>query len=279
MKLFCPDCREPIRAGDVNLSNGLAKCMACDNVFRFHEQIPPAGIVSRPAVGARLEIPLPKGLKMGRDGRTTSISRRWFDSPFTSISMLFLSALLDATMISMLSEALAAGGGLADLFGPSSMVWLPFVAITAAVNYVALSSVLNRSELKIDAETVLWHHTPLPWRGNRRFHIGAIEQFYVFENTEKRGPRGAHERRYDLMVLLKGNRAQCVASGLKTPEQALFMKQELQRTLGIKPIFVPGEYCPPPHLLPSGEAIEEAGAVSLSSLEDGNPTVGGLSEE
>ena len=39
MQLTCPDCQEPIRADDVNIDALVAKCAACNSVFRFADRL------------------------------------------------------------------------------------------------------------------------------------------------------------------------------------------------------------------------------------------------
>ena len=91
MQLHCPSCAQPIVSEDVNVTHLVAKCRACNAVFRFEPQL---GEVARtpPHAAPPEKVPLPPGITVERDDSivpadyrhmerrsgSLRIVRRWF---------------------------------------------------------------------------------------------------------------------------------------------------------------------------------------------------------
>ena len=63
--------------------------------------------------------------------------------------------------------------------------------------------------------------------------------------------------------------------GLKSPFQALYIEQEIERHLGISPTRVPGEYSPAPHEILVGRKRQEAGSLSIAQDDSGTLSLAG----
>ena len=253
MKIRCPECHEPLAADQVNIQTGLGRCLLCDVGFHI---LPP--IVRAPAEPT--EVGLPDGMQVTAEGDRLRIERRWFSAKY--IFLAFFALMWNLFLVGWYSIAL--GGS--DMFNLIALLFpLGHVAAGVGLGYYSLAGLLNKTVISADAETLSVKHSPLKWRGEQTLYRAAIEQLYVQERVTKPGKSKRPVSQFEVHALLTGHRSRKLLTGLSKPEQAVFIAQQLEKTLGITDQPVPGEYQPTLEVLRRGERSARVGELSLSA--------------
>ena len=147
----------------------------------------------------------------------------------------------------------------AGLYGDfPMMVFLSVHVIVAMVlGYVSLALVINRTTIAIRDEALELSHGPVPWPGERRIPIRELAQLYCkeevayYKNQEPVMVYALYARRR-----LKGRQPYLrplhagagvntgddvkLTNRLTSPEQALYLEQQLEDCLGITDVPIPG---------------------------------------
>jgi len=105
--------------------------------------------------------------------------------------------------------------------------------------YITLASFLNTTIITARHRYLTVVHTPLPWFHPPPLRIADITQLFV-RRVIQRSRYGLHKF-YEVWAQLRQGREVKLMDGLKTPEQALFVEQQLEVFLGITDHPVPGE--------------------------------------
>jgi hypothetical protein len=256
MRLHCPSCGQAIVAEDVNIARVVAKCRACNSVFRFEDQIAVAVPEPRTAPAASVKVPLPDGIAVEHDEalvvgdyRSTArpagnlrIRRRWFH-PRHLLMVPFCIA-WDAFLLFWYATAVVANAP-----------WIMFVfpiahlAVGVGLTYSTLAGLMNHTVVSIAGDRLKVEHGPLPWPGNRDLASSAVRQIY----SEECRPRGRNAAvRYSINAIVDGGPTLALVKNLESARQALYVEQELEQRLGIADARVPGA-------LSRGEALQSVG--------------------
>ncbi len=227
MAIRCSSCDREIPAADVSLESGLAKCTACNAVFRFADQVEGGG-VRRP----REEIALPKRFTLEDVGGDLRITRRWF-SP-VAYFLVFFCLFWDGFLVVWYAIAFLANGPLIMKIFP-----ILHVAVGLGLTYFTAALFLNRTVIHVGDRAYQITHAPLPWWGQRAGNVDDIDQVYVVEAL--RSNKGSISRTYSVLARMQGGAKDTFVSGLDDFDQALFIEQEIERYLGIEDRPVPGE--------------------------------------
>ncbi|MCA9534805.1 MAG: hypothetical protein KC593_14035 [Myxococcales bacterium] len=184
--LTCPTCETKIPAADVNIVELVAKCVACDSVFRFD----PARVGDAPDVeperpkAITVEHPA-ESLILERAYRTADapsvrpvvVTRRWFDAGV--IFMAVFCAIWDSAMVFAISGALASGEFWTLLFMSLH------IAAGVGMTYTTLAGALNRTRVEVDGSTLRVRHGPIPWRGNLTLANDGVSDVVVLASDMK----------------------------------------------------------------------------------------------
>lgn len=108
----------------------------------------------------------------------------------------------------------------------------PFALIGLALLYGGLAGLFNETVITVNDEYLRLEHQPFPYFGGDVFNRAAIEQLYMVEQISL--------RRYDLYLLPTAGKPQKLIT-LDTPEQGLYLEQQIEQFLGIEDRPVPGE--------------------------------------
>jgi hypothetical protein len=95
----------------------------------------------------------------------------------------------------------------------------------------------RRSEQTVNLLSI--QHGPIPARGNRALSGEEISQLYCKERSTS--SKGGVSRAYEVRAILVDGRQLTLLDKLPSPDQALFIEQELERRLGIVNQPVEGE--------------------------------------
>ena len=234
MQLNCRNCGKPIAAADVNIELAIAKCMACNSVFNFADQLgAKAGLAAR-----RPEVPMPGGITVDQWGPQLKIVRRWF-SPVI-IFLIFFCIAWDSFLVFWYAMAFSDlnGGGMGWM-----MIIFPVahVAVGVGLTYFTIAGILNKTKLSVDVGQLTVRHGPLPWPGNRTLTTDELDQLYCTEHISRSGNSTSSSTSYRVNVATRDGKKIKLLSGLSDADQALYIEQKIEEHLGIEDRPVGGE--------------------------------------
>lgn len=230
MQLNCPHCRRAIPAGDINVQTSIAKCSMCSAVFGFADRIPGAQAAYR-----KEAIEMPKRFSIEREGPDILIAFRWFSPLF--IGLLLFCVFWDAFLAFWYYLAFTKGG-------PLMMKLFPLIHVSVGVGltYYVIAGFVNRTLIRVGPGELSIRHVPLPWPGGKTVARAELEQLFCEEKVH-RGKNGVSYT-YDVSAVLRGASRVKLVTGLQSPEQALYIEQQVECFLGIKDRPAPGEMRP-----------------------------------
>ena len=226
MQLHCPYCAHDIPAADINLDRMVAKCASCSAVFSFDDQIDAA-----PQRPLRLEVPLPKGITVEREGYELAITRRWMSPKY--FLLIFFCLIWDGFLCFWYSIALAGGAWIMAVFA------LGHTAIGALITYSTIAGFVNSTLIRVGSGALAVRHGPLPWSGNKQLDSSGITQIYCKERIQR--GRNSTTTTYEVHAATNGGVQAKLVDGLDSDDQALYLEQEIERFLSIKDVPVAGE--------------------------------------
>jgi hypothetical protein len=179
-----------------------------------------------------MEAPLPENVTVTREAGALTITYRWF-RPIHLFLVLFC-IFWDGFLVFWYREALQRPS-------PSNIaIWFPLlhVAVGVGLTYSTLAGLANRTRVVVQSGVIAIRHGPLPWLGNRQVGAESIRQLYR-EETISRGRNASAS--YHLNAITPDNRKLRLIRSVPTADVALYLEQEIERTLGIEDRRVSGE--------------------------------------
>ncbi|MEQ9319454.1 MAG: hypothetical protein RIF41_09870 [Polyangiaceae bacterium] len=248
MDLSCKRCGVSIPARDVNLERMVAKCVTCDAVFAFEDQLR-AGSRSEPSALAKAPVALPEGWVLVEDaqapfggagyrdaarGGPPSLSVRWRWFRARHLGMLGFALVWCSFLVFWYSSVTASGAPWIFFVFP-----LIHVAVGVGMLYAALAGLLNRTTLTVRDGTIAIAHAPLPWRGARTLDVREIKQLYCIEERKK--SKNGTTTSYTVKVQRRGGDEIALVKDLDDRAQALYIEHKVEHALGIEDVPVVGE--------------------------------------
>lgn len=184
-----------------------------------------APAVSGPsATRPRAPVARPKSIREEHDGGTARWTYRWF-SPGVLVQLLFV----------LIANGLVVGAGEAAFrrTSPLLCVLSPFALAGGFALYCVVCSLVNRTVVTVAGNGLTVRHGPLPLRRGLQLVRREMFQFFCYED--------GRSRRYELRALLKDGSVRPVLSHLATPEEAIFLEQQIEKQLRIQDCEVPHE--------------------------------------
>lgn len=165
-------------------------------------------------------VPAPRGFRLEETGGERIVSWRWVS--LRSVGTLLFILLWDAVLAVVLFYASPEGAPPRS----ASALLLTLTAFGAAATYAGVAYLVNRTSVRVDAAQVSVRHGPLPWSGARDASKADIERVFS-ERHALLDDDGGFEPNvtYKVVLLLKGGARRVLVSGLRAPEQALFIEQ------------------------------------------------------
>ena len=219
-RLNCPNCSHIIPAKDININELVAKCTNCHHVFNFVEKKASSPIRHRP------EILLPAGIESFSFLSELHIEVSWrksHSSFLTFFTILWNTLLLPFVIFAVLS------GEIIVLLGISV-----HLLVGVGFLYYTIASFLNTTYIILDHRNLTIEHKPLhmPFYPERTISSRDISQFYVqryVASTSNNKPNYA----FAVQLQTKEQEEIRIIKGLKKPNQARYIEQELERFLKI----------------------------------------------
>jgi hypothetical protein len=233
MELNCRTCGSPIPAEDINIDLAIAKCRSCNAVFGFRDLLD----AEMPQQSRREwpRVPMPKAITVEEWGRDLLIRLKWF-SPVI-VFLIFFCIAWDAFLVFWYYIAFT---------HPSPLIMKVFpighLAVGVGLTYYVIAALFNRTRIQVISGMLTIRHGPVPWSGNVALPSTDIDQIYSTEHVNR--GRGTSVT-YAVNAMLADGRKLKLLSGLTEAEQALFIEQKLEDTLGITHRHVPGEFGAP----------------------------------
>ena len=227
MHLSCPACNSPIAANDVDLGSGLAKCRACQNVFRFTDDPELAG-------KSRLPTPRPDGIVRSEGAGELAFVRRWFSGKI--VLMTFFALFWDGFLAVWYFLAFHAPNA------PLVMKLFPLVhvAVGVFITYAVITGYVNSTWISVGPGHLSVRHGPLPWPGNFDLSAGVLTQLFCEQQTNR--GRYSNYFTYDLVAVLADGTRKKVIRGLDKPDVPRYLEEQMEKYLRIKDMAVSGEF-------------------------------------
>jgi predicted Zn finger-like uncharacterized protein len=227
-QLNCPNCKSSIAANDINISQLIAKCANCGQVFNFSQ-----GSVS---LGRqRPEIVIPPGIEAYSLLSELNFEISWRRS--SSSFLTFFTILWNLFLIPFVGVAIFSG----------EFFILAFISLHLLVGvsllYYTIATFVNTTYVMVDRHRVTIEHKPMrmPFYPNRDIPVREIKQLYTkryVAGTTNNKPNHAFQ-----LCLKKTNGVEVVLiKGLKNPDHARYVEQEVERFLDIDDLPVKGEW-------------------------------------
>jgi predicted Zn finger-like uncharacterized protein len=226
MQITCKRCGAEILSKDINLDQMVAKCTHCNAVFSIAKDMD--GEHGRNI--ARPETPMPKGFSVEGGTGDLQITRPWLSGSTGGLTVACLIwngiiAVWYGMAITQSQWLLAACGLIPALAG------LGFA-------YGAVAGYLNKTVITVNSSGLEVKSGPIPAPGNKRLETMNLKQLYTKEIMSR---SRVTSYRYQVRAINSENQDQIVVDGLTDPMQALYIEQEIERSLGIKDRPVRGE--------------------------------------
>ncbi|WP_236515578.1 hypothetical protein [Sandaracinus amylolyticus] len=212
---------------------GIAACDVCDAVFAVQLDAHGRSRFARPAsITLEEERPLatssapiePGGYRAASAPRRgmLRLTRRWLTPVATSL--LGFAVLWNAVLVFWYAIVFGVGAAWMFLVFP-----LPFVAVGVSMTYWILVSLVNRTTLTVEGDTLSVRHGPLPWPGTQDVEVGRITQLFVRRRWHE---RDRNRRTYTLAAEIDGDAIDLVR-GLSNRDEALYLEHVIEDHLAI----------------------------------------------
>ena len=218
--ITCKNCSKEIPSQDADQEHHLIICPACKAVFKVTDKGNTLVPVNPPPRG------LPIGTSIEVVDNELIITHRKLRLTHIGLSIVVFPLLFFGLFFSDLATA-------EFLFNP--LTWMVF-----GLAYYALTGYVNRTVVYVNPKLLRVRHGPLLPRRNSQIKVKDIKQLYVKQHVQR--TKKGSTTTYQLYVTNRNGQKTELASGLDSPEQALFLEQEVERYLGIEDKPVPGEH-------------------------------------
>lgn len=230
LQLSCPRCATSIQSENINISNLVAKCHHCNSVFNFSNNLE---VASR----NRPEIMLPTGFEAFSTLSTLDIEFSWKQTSkglgFIIFFALFWNGILSIFVITAL------------VTGEYEMLLFTSIHLLVGISliYYILTVLLNKTYILVSKREIQVEHRPLrlPFHPNRNISAMDLDQLfiskYVSSKTNNR-PNYA----FSVVARLRTGSEITLVKGLRQPEQATYVEQQIEKFLHIEDRPMEGEY-------------------------------------
>ncbi|MDP0501686.1 MAG: hypothetical protein Q7P63_16455 [Verrucomicrobiota bacterium JB022] len=230
MDVVCPRCAAPTKAENVDLTSGLAKCHECNAVFDFRTQVGGQAVIERKPV----EMPKQFSWQEGFDGLSLVYAWKGASAWFLLMFTLFW----DGFMAVWYGIAITQGQWTMAAFG------VIHLAVGVFLTYFTLCKFVNRTVITFQPSRVTIRTAPLKFMMGRdqEYEPRDIEQVYCEEKIRR--TKNGTSRSYHVKARLRSGDDVDLLKNLDGPQQALYIEQEIERTLNIRNVRVEGEMVP-----------------------------------
>lgn len=146
---------------------------------------------------------------------------RWWEAIFVSVIVLILAFILSQFYTDVRT---------ADIL--TSLLFLLQVGVGIFITYCVIAGWFNKTNILVGKNMMEINHQPIPWVGNKRLNTQEVKGFYTKEKIVY--TQEARTTHYDLYAIMKSGKEIKLLRGLNKSEQARYIKQEIEKYLGIE---------------------------------------------
>jgi hypothetical protein len=177
-------------------------------------------------------VALPDGFQLDDDGLELRISWRWF-------SWYAMRGIIFAAIFSVpVGFVLYAYVNSPDKSWPAPVLAITLLlALPPAVTiYGLLAYILNSTTIRVDATRVSVRHSPLPWLGAKHVSTadidGVVSEIEINDSSDSSDGTIFQPREvFAVKLMLKSGKTRRLVTGLRSPDQALFIEQQIRKAL------------------------------------------------
>jgi len=227
----CAECHTDIPAKDVNITDSLAKCDDCNNIFRFDKEIFPEWKRGKP------EMFIPEGMEVLKLPSELDIQFDWYNAQskkgmgFKTFFTFMWNIMLLPFVIGALSS------------GQYEMLLFSSIHILVGLGFIAnlVSTFINKTNISVTKRFIEIKQKPIPsfLKKNIKIPTSEVSQLYVtryVSSTTNGVPNHAHA----LYAITKNGQKHTLIKGMNKETQ-LYLEQEIELFLDIKDKEIKGE--------------------------------------
>jgi len=215
-QLVCPNCASPTLAEDINISDLVAKCHSCNHVFSFSKDI-------SKAPRDRPEILLPPGFEAFRTFSAVDIEISWRQTTKGLGFFIFFALFWNGILSIFVITALVTGAYEMLLFTSiHSLIGMGLV-------YYILSILLNKTYVLASKREISIEHRPLrlPFYRNQNISSRDVDQLFIQKYVSSK-TNGRPNHAFSVLARMKTGSDVTLVKGLRQPEQATFVEQQIE---------------------------------------------------
>lgn len=230
----CKFCQFDIPAADIELSQRLAKCRSCNQVFVI--DLPAALVDLPPDSGGETELPArPEKVQVVDENGQGYMQWRWFH--WMAFGLLFFCIAWDSFLVFWYANALFWGGGIGGVNLIAVIFPIVHVAVGVGLTYYTLCLFFNRTQVIYDGNFVSKRSGPIPTFRNRSYAREEIKRLESDFKTQTN--KGSTHFTYHLYVVGTDN----VRKPLLSNETDMALVRYVQRQLELW-LQLPAGKCP-----------------------------------
>lgn len=227
----CSDCGSDIPARDVNITDTIAKCNDCNNIFKFDKDIFPDWDRKRP------EMFIPEGMEVLKLQSELDIQFDWYNAQ-SKKGMGFKTFFTFMWNIMLLPFVIGAFSS-----GQYEMLLFSSIHIIVGLGFIAnlVSTFINKTNISVTKRFIEIKQKPIPsfLKKNVKIPTEDIEQLYVTRYVSST-TNGVPNHANALYVITKDGQKIPLVKGMNQETQ-LYLEQEIEMFLKIEDRPVRGE--------------------------------------
>ena len=227
----CTECGNDIPAQDVNITETLAKCNDCNNIFQFDEEIFPEWTRRKP------EMFIPEGTEVLKLPSELDIQFDWLRSQ-SKAGLGFQTFFTLAWNLMLLPFVLSAVKS-----GQFEVLLFSAIHIMVGLGFMVnlLSTFINKTNISVTKRFIQIKQKPIPsfLKKSVKIPTGDVKQLYVTRYVSST-TNGVANHAYALYVITKNGRKHQIVKGMNK-ESSLYLEQEIELFLDINDVAVRGE--------------------------------------
>ncbi len=223
--LRCKSCGARIPITFATIKQQSVQCPNCGKTYTSMEEF------QNSPEGPRMAVAMPKGITINNDDGLTII-RKW-KSPATYF-FTFFALVWNAGIAMFVVTAILSGEYELLLFTSIHIL------IGLGLVYKVAADFLNETRLQVKFGVLTIQHGPVPWPGKKEYPPGTITQIYCQKNEST--SRNRRNVSYSVHWIDKSDKKRTLLGYLRNSDQALFIEQQLEKSLGIQDRPVDGAY-------------------------------------
>lgn len=230
LQLACPNCATSIKAENINITELVAKCHHCHHVFSFSNEI-------KAAPRNRQEIMLPDGFEAYTTLSGLDIEFSWRRSTKGLGFFIFFALFWNGILSIFVLAALLSGEYQILLFTSiHSLVGIGLI-------YYILSVLLNKTYIMVSRRQIMVEHRPirLPFYRNRNIDAADLDQLFIQKYVSSK-TNGRPNYAFSVVAKVRTGSEITLIKGLRQPEQATYIEQQIEKFLQIDDRAVEGEW-------------------------------------